>query len=155
MKRSRGLLVLAVAARDLCLNSADTYWHSLFVHCIHIQLFRFCAVFSGALFSSLFPICDSKGVRFIIACCLTWGLTISLAEARGLLTVEGSENLRQRGQRWKSGLEPIPASTAQRDDSASSAEDDSVGTMAAGSSRIIRYVLFAFFVSRYYFLSSL
>ena len=59
--------------------------------------------------------------------------------------MEGSENLRQRGNRRKP--EPEPELLAQLDNRFTLLGGEQANTMAAGSSRIIRYVLFAFFVS--------
>ena len=61
--------------------------------------------------------------------------------------MEGSENLRQRGNRRKPQLKTSLNAAIQLDDSPPSPSGEQVDTMAAGSSRIIRYVLFAFFVS--------
>ena len=61
--------------------------------------------------------------------------------------MEGSENLRQRSKPQKSKLELISSSLQNLDEIPTSVGGDKPDTMAAGSSRIIRYVLFAFFVS--------
>ena len=60
--------------------------------------------------------------------------------------MEGSANIRQRGHRRKSWPELILSTAVNFDEKASFPKDKKTDTMAAGSSRIIRYVLFAFFV---------
>ncbi len=62
--------------------------------------------------------------------------------------MEGSENLRWRGPHQNSGLESTSKPASKTVESASSPEGEKPDDMAAGSSRIIRYVLFAFFVRR-------
>ncbi len=63
--------------------------------------------------------------------------------------MEGSESLRQRGSRAK----PVPGTPSKesdsREDSSPAPKGGTTAEMAAGSARIIRYVLFAFFVGVY------
>lgn len=62
--------------------------------------------------------------------------------------VEGSENLRRRGPHRNSGLEVIAEFPSLLEENTTSPGGEKPDKMAAGSSRIIRYVLFAFFVGR-------
>jgi len=70
------------------------------------------------------------------------------------LTVEGPENLRRRGPHRNSGIELIPKSSSLLEENTSLPEGKETDKMAAGSSRIIRYVLFAFFVGRFLYQSN-
>lgn len=64
--------------------------------------------------------------------------------------MEGSANLlRQRDKHRKLGPGSEIRPTESLDEGPSSPKGEKSDTMAAGSSRIIRYVLFAFFVGRY------
>lgn len=61
--------------------------------------------------------------------------------------MEGSESLRQRGIHKKADTGTPPKDPNSLDDSSPAPEGDNTAEMAAGSARIIRYVLIAFFVS--------
>lgn len=62
--------------------------------------------------------------------------------------MEGSELLRRRGPQRNIRIDLISIAAEKSTGNSSAPEGEKSDNMAAGSSRIIRYVLFAFFVCR-------